>query len=96
MRIIGLIALQDQQAFARYRAAVSATVELHGGRVVGRSVPVHTFWDELSCGPLDAVVELDFPDLDSARRWAESAEYTAILGDRKQAMRLLLFAVQPA
>ncbi len=96
MRIIGLISLQDQQAFARYRGAVSATVERYGGRIMERSVPVHTFWDELSCGPFDAMVELDFPDLDSARRWAESAEYAAILGDRKQAMRLLLFAVQPA
>jgi uncharacterized protein (DUF1330 family) len=93
MRVIGLISLRDAEAFERYRAAVSATVERHGGRIVGRSTPLRIFWDEIGCGPIDAVVELEFPDLEAAQRWADSPDYAAILVDRQSAMKLLLMAV---
>ncbi len=92
-KVIGLIALQDPGAFDTYRQQVAATVEWHGGRVVGRGRKLAMFWNELEAQDFQAFVELSFPDEARARQWAQSPEYAALLPVRSQAMRLTLFLV---
>lgn len=92
-RIIGLIQLQNAEAFEIYRSQVGDTVARYGGTVAVRARRDAFFWNELPCGDFDAYVELQFPDGDAARRWADSPEYRALLPIRNQAMKLTLFAV---
>lgn len=92
-RIIGLIHLQNPEAFDSYRSQVGQTVALYGGTVTVRASRDAVFWNELACGDFDAYVELQFPDGEAARRWAASPEYQALLPIRSQAMKLTLFAV---
>lgn len=92
-RIVGLIRLLDAAAFEQYRQGVGPTVADHGGTVAFRGAREAVYWNELGCGDFDAYVELQFPDSDAARRWAESPAYQALLPIRNQAMQLTLFAV---
>lgn len=93
-RIIGLIQLQDDTAFECYRQQVGATVEAYGGSISFRGRFLETYWNELDCAPFDALVELQFPDAETARRWRDSPDYQALLKIRSQAMKLTLFAVE--
>lgn len=93
-RVIGLIQLQDSNAFERYRQQVGATVEAYGGSIRFRGRFLESYWNELNCAPFDALVELEFPDAESARRWRDSPDYQALLAIRSQAMKLSLFAVE--
>mgnify|MGYP001162024861 CR=1 FL=1 len=94
MKIIGLIKLLNQGAFEQYRDLVGATVEAYGGVVLFRGEKLFTIWNELPCGEFDAIVEIEFVTSESARQWAESPEYKALLETRSQAMRLTLFGVE--
>ena len=53
-----------------------------------------TIWNELPCGEFDAIVEIEFVTSESARQWAESPEYKALLETRSQAMRLTSMALK--
>lgn len=92
-RILGLIQLTDATAFETYRSQVGATVHAYGGTVSFRGSHLETYWNELGCAPFDAVVELQFPDAESARNWRDSPAYQALIPIRSQAMQLSLFAV---
>jgi uncharacterized protein (DUF1330 family) len=50
-------------------------------------------WNELQIDEFDDCVELDFPSLEDAKRWAVSPEYAALLPVRHKAMSLTLFGV---
>jgi len=90
-RVIGLIKLLDPAAFEIYRAQVGATVEAFGGKVLFRGVAGEMPWNDLGCAGFDAVVEIEFPDQDSAHAWAHSPAYQKLLDIRRQAMQLTLF-----
>ncbi|WP_291994937.1 DUF1330 domain-containing protein [Candidatus Accumulibacter sp. ACC003] len=92
-KLIGLIKLVDAAAFDEYRSKVGVTVEKYGGVITDRRTLVHSYWNELNCGAFDAFVELEFPTLADASRWAASADYRQLLEVRKQAMQLTLFAL---
>ena len=94
MKIIGLIKLLDPDAFEVYRGGVGATIAAYGGVIRHRGARSFTAWNELNCGDFDAVVEIEFPDAEQARRWADGPEYAALLPVRTRAMRLTLFAVE--
>ena len=89
--VIGIFKTQSPKDFDEYRAQVSATIELYGGRVVRRGVCDSPFWNQLNAAAFDTFVELSFPSLEDAKRWANSPEYSALLPVREQAMRLTLF-----
>ncbi len=93
-RIIGLIHLTDTQAFEQYRSQVGATVAAFGGTVSFRGAHLETYWNDLGCAAFDAVVELQFPDAETARTWRDSPAYQALIPIRSQAMKLSLFAVE--
>ncbi len=92
VRVIGLIRLKNEQAFAEYRNQVVQTIERYGGSICFRGLARQWFWNELEAPAFDAVVELEFPDEASAQEWAKSPEYTKLLDVRGQAMSLSLFS----
>ncbi len=79
-----VVEVLDEKRMEEYRRAVSATVERHGGRyltVGGRAVRLEGDW--LPVFP----VLIEFPDMDEARRWYESAEYRDLKALRLGATR---------
>ena len=93
MKVIGLIRVLNQEAFDAYRSQVGQTVAPYQGRVVFRGKQKFMPWNELQINEFDDCVELDFPSLEDAKRWATSPEYAALLPVRHKAMSLTLFGV---
>jgi uncharacterized protein (DUF1330 family) len=93
VKVIGLIELTDQGAFEQYRSQVGKTVELYKGSIAHRGAVTEVFWNELSCQPFSAFVELHFPSKEDAHAWAHSSEYQSLVAIRNQAMKLTLFGV---
>jgi uncharacterized protein (DUF1330 family) len=93
IRVIGLIQLNDLEAFEGYRNQVGDTVALYAGKVISRGVFNQFLWNELECKPFSAFVELEFPDLERSQAWATSPEYQGLLPIRNKAMKLSLFTV---
>jgi uncharacterized protein (DUF1330 family) len=94
MKVIGLIKVLNQEAFDAYRSQVGQTVAPYQGRVVFRGKQKFMPWNELQINEFDDCVELDFPSLEDAKRWAVSPEYAALLPVRSEAMSVTLFAVE--
>lgn len=81
----------DPEQYKRYGTAVPATLEAHGGRFLvrgGDRAVLEGDWDP------PRVVVLEFEDLDAAKRWYESPEYTEARGLREGAATLKMVAVQ--
>lgn len=93
VHVIGIFKIERAVDFDQYRAQVGATVELYGGSVLRRGNCDDPFWNELNAKAFDTFVELCFPSLDDAKRWANSPEYLALLPVRQRAMQLTLFPV---
>lgn len=93
IKVIGLIQLQDLEAFEEYRSQVGDTVTLYGGTITSRGVFNDFLWNELKCQSFNAFVELEFPDLEHSQAWANSTEYQSLLAIRNKAMKLTLFSV---
>jgi len=93
IKVIGLIQLNDLEAFEEYRSQVGDTVALHQGKISSRGEFSSFLWNELACGPFNAFVELEFPDLEHSQSWANSPEYLSLLAVRSRAMKLTLFSI---
>ena len=93
IKVIGLIQLNDLEAFEEYRAQVGDTVALYQGRISSRGSFNTFLWNELNCDSFSAFVELEFPDLEHSQSWAKSPEYQGLLAIRSKAMKLTLFSV---
>ena len=93
IKVIGLIQLNDLEAFEEYRGQVGDTVALYEGKIAARGTFNTFLWNELECGPFSAFVELEFPDLERSQSWANSPEYQSLLAIRSKAMKLTLFSV---
>ena len=92
-KVIGLIQLNDQEAFEGYRSQVGDTVALYQGKISSRGTFNAFFWNELHCDSFSAFVELEFPDLEHSQSWANGPEYQSLLAIRSKAMKLTLFSV---
>ena len=93
IKVIGLIELQDSNAFEEYRSQVGETVERYQGVIRHRGTITEVFWNELGIAPFGAYVELEFPDAQHAHDWANSPEYQSIVPIRNKAMKLTLFGI---
>ena len=93
VKVIGLMELGDQDAFAEYRSQVSQTVALYNGAIKNRGSVNDLFWNELGSAPFNTFVELEFPTAQDAHAWAHSPEYQQLVPIRNKAMKLTLFSV---
>ena len=93
IKVIGLIQLSDVEAFEQYRTKVGDTVALYQGKIVSRGSFNQFFWNELGCDSFSAFVELEFPDAELSKSWANSSEYQGLVAIRSKAMKLTLFSV---
>jgi uncharacterized protein (DUF1330 family) len=79
-----ILAVTDQQKLAKYREGVFATVEQYGGRYLvlgGKTEIVEGSWR-----PVTPVI-IEFPSIEQARMWYDSAEYAPLLKLRLEATR---------
>ncbi len=93
VKVIGLMELNDQNAFEHYRSQVGQTVELYKGVIKNRGAIAEIFWNELECKSFSTFVELEFPGAQDAHAWANSTEYQSLVSIRSKAMKLTLFSV---
>ncbi len=69
--------IDDQVRFDEYRAAANPTVAAHGGRLLGIGDPPKVMEGEQA--DLPRLVLIEFPSLEAAKGWYESAEYQAAM-----------------
>jgi uncharacterized protein (DUF1330 family) len=74
-KVIGLIQLNDHEAFGEYRSQVGDTIALYEGKIASRGAFNTLLWNELGCATFSAFVELEFPNLERSQSWANSPEY---------------------
>ena len=80
--VIVEIDVHDSAAYEGYRSLVPASVDAYGGKFVARGGATENL--EGDWAP-ERIVVLEFPDLETAQRWYNSPEYTAIKGGRTSA-----------
>jgi len=82
--------ITDPEQYERYREAAPASIAAHGGRYLVRGGELAVFegdWDPTR------VVVLEFPDLETAKRWYASEEYSEVRQLREGAAKLNMVAV---
>lgn len=93
IKVIGLMELDNEDAFAEYRSQVGQTIALYKGSIKNRGSVTELFWNELGSAPFNTFVELEFPTAQDAHAWANSPEYQLLVPIRNKAMKLTLFSV---
>jgi uncharacterized protein (DUF1330 family) len=81
----------DQGLFDRYRALAASSIEQHGGRYIVRAALPEAA--EGNWSPQRRLVIVEFPDMDTARRWYSSESYAEALAFRDRALRRRLLFV---
>ncbi len=89
--VIGDIEVTDPAAFQEYRNRVGATVEQYGGRFVVRGGRV-----DLKEGDWQPhrLLMVEFPSLEQAEHWYNSAEYKPLIAIREKAARTQMIIVE--
>jgi uncharacterized protein (DUF1330 family) len=83
--------IHDPERYERYKAASPATIAAFEGRFLvrgGEHVTLEGDWDP------PRVVMVEFPDLETARRWYASAQYGEARELREGAANLRMIAVE--
>ena len=70
--VIAMIDVNDQENYEKYAAAAPAATAKYGGKVIARGANAATLEGDFSPG---RIVVLEFPSVDDAKAWYESAEY---------------------
>jgi uncharacterized protein (DUF1330 family) len=89
--IISDVTIRDREAFEAYRTRAAASIAAHGGRYLVRGGDVETLEGNWRPGPL---IVVEFPDIETARRWYRSDEYAAALEVRDAALSRNLILVE--
>ena len=74
--MIANIDVRDAAGFDDYRQKVTAVVEKFGGRFLVRGGEIRHLEGKL---PLDRLVVLEFPTMEAAQRFYDSADYAPLL-----------------
>ena len=91
--IIADIQVTDPVAYDDYRPLAATSVARFGGRFIVRGGKVHLLEGEPQP---ERIVVIEFPDVDTARRWYQSEEYQAALKIRQAASRGRVLLVEGA
>ncbi|OEV29897.1 hypothetical protein AN219_13990 [Streptomyces nanshensis] len=88
--VISETTVLDEESAREYRELAAVSVEKHGGRYLSRGrhpEAVEGAWPDEAL-----LIVLEFPDMETARRWYASPEYAEALALRATALdRRLLF-----
>ena len=88
--VISEVETLDEASFEQYRDLAKASIEEHGGRYLVRAALPDAAEGDWS--PQRRLVVVEFPDMDTARRWYASESYAQALAFRDRALsRRLLF-----
>jgi uncharacterized protein (DUF1330 family) len=88
--VISEVEVLDESSFERYRALAKSSIEQHGGRYIVRAALPEAA--EGNWSPKRRLVIVEFPDMDTARKWYSSESYAEALAIRDRALsRCLLF-----
>jgi uncharacterized protein (DUF1330 family) len=91
--VIADVQVTDPAAYEPYRPLAAASIARFGGRFIVRGGRA----DLLEGEPLpERIVVIEFPDVDTARRWYHSEEYQRALKIRQAASRGRLILVEGA
>jgi uncharacterized protein (DUF1330 family) len=77
--VIADITVTNPDGYAPYRPLAAQSIASHGGRFIARGGAVETLEGGWTPG---RVVVIEFPSMESARRWYDSPEYQAALAIR--------------
>ncbi|SCB47817.1 DUF1330 domain-containing protein [Rhizobium multihospitium] len=81
--IISDVTVRDAEAFQIYGSRATASIAQHGGRYLVRGGPI----EQLEGGRSpQAIVIVEFPDIERAKAWYCSPEYALALEVRDQAL----------
>jgi uncharacterized protein (DUF1330 family) len=88
--VLGQTTVTDAAGWARYVAAVGATIAAHGGELIFRAGAVEAFAGE---APAGGIVAIRFENTETARQWHDSPEYQALvpLRDASAKVNLALY-----
>ncbi len=88
--VISEVEILDDRLIETYRAMAQATIEQYGGRYIVRGGDVELVEGERN--PARRFVIVEFPNMERAREWYRSPEYTQALKVRATALtRTLVF-----
>jgi uncharacterized protein (DUF1330 family) len=77
--LIANVEIHDPAVYDQYRQKVAPIIAKYGGRFIVRGATVETREGSL---PLKRLVVLEFPSLDTARAFYDSAEYAPVMALR--------------
>lgn len=92
--MISEVEVEDEELADLYRYLAQWSIARHGGRYVVRAALPEVLEGQWS--PRQRVVVVEFPDVDTARRWYASAEYAPALKIRESALNRRLLLVDGA
>ncbi len=81
----------DESTFGEFRERIGATVDTHGGRYLARGGNVEVVEGSWTA---DRVVVIEFDDVDKARTWLNSPEYTNLKKIRQQSATATVLVVE--
>lgn len=81
--VISQVTPLDEDAFSAYRDRAAASIAKYGGKYVVRGGELQILEGDFE---RQAIVVVEFPDLDTARRWYRSSEYALALNLRDKAL----------
>ena len=82
--LVANVSVTDAAGYQEYRSQVQAVVEQHGGRFLVRGGAIER---KENAGGLDRVVVLEFPSMERARAFYDSAAYAPLLALRGRTAR---------
>jgi len=88
--IVSDLTVRDPVAIETYRSRAAASIAAHGGRYLARGGAIEVL--EGDWAPR-AIIVVEFPDREAARRWYSSLEYAEALEVRDRALSRNLILV---
>ena len=87
---VGVVEIQDAEAFGKYAAVAGDAVEKHGGRIVGRAMPSDGSLEDTGAASKALFVLLEFPAEENAQAWMSDPELKSVHEMRRSGAKTTL------